>query len=81
MVTEIKSKSQKPCKFPFIHNGETYTGCTNIIGRRRTGEVRFGNPWCSTNTTPQNRHVSGGGFYGDCPKTPECPLAIDGKLY
>ena len=45
-----------PCKFPFIHNGITFTGCTTRIGKdEKTGKIIHGNPWCSTRTTDKNR--------------------------
>jgi len=31
-------------------------------------------PWCSTKVNESTReHVKGGGFYGDCDDTPQCP--------
>ena len=59
----------KPCQFPFIFKGETFKCCTNIIGKHEdTGEYKYGDPWCSTNTDSDNKHIEGKGYYGDCIK-------------
>ena len=54
----------KPCIFPFRHNGVTYSCCTTDT---------LGQPWCSTSTHANGSHISGQGRYGLCPST--CPGA------
>ena len=34
------------------------------------------NPWCSTKTEPNDDHIGGGGFYGDC-LSGACPVLSD----
>lgn len=48
----------KPCIFPFRHNGVTYSSCTTVT---------IGQSWCSTATRSDGSHISG--RYGLCPST------------
>eukprot|EP00091_Calanus_sinicus_P024628 TRINITY_DN894_c0_g1_i12.p2 TRINITY_DN894_c0_g1~~TRINITY_DN894_c0_g1_i12.p2 ORF type:complete len:128 (-),score=32.93 TRINITY_DN894_c0_g1_i12:76-459(-) len=59
----------KPCIFPFSHNGKTYQGCTPWT----YGGANQGTPWCSTKTNGQGAHVNGFGNYGFCGQ--DCPAA------
>jgi len=63
-TTRAGPSPNRPCIFPFRHNGKTYSGCTTDT---------LGQPWCSTATYTNGSHISGQGKYGLCPST--CPGA------
>ena len=52
---------------------QTFYGCTIF-------QSENGNPWCSTKVDPlDHEHISGKGYYGDCPlPLDECPSAEQG---
>ena len=79
-MTEIASALSKPCQFPFIFMNLTFNGCTSIIGKQEdTGDYIHDKLWCSTKTDSSNNHITGQGYYGDCPKL-NCPNADEGML-
>ena len=53
--TQGGTRTDKPCQFPFIFKGKTYTTCTNV-------EEDF--YWCSTETNDNREHQSG--EWGKC---------------
>jgi len=55
------------CIFPFKHNGQTYSTCT---------EVTIGRSWCSTSTKSDGTHIIG--QYGLCPSS--CPVSSSNKF-
>ena len=72
LVTEVRSKTRKPCQFPFVLLNQTFNECTNILSvNQETGKINtVDKPWCSTNVDPQTKkHIEGGNFYGDCPSS------------
>jgi len=55
------------CKFPFIYENVTYTGCPiDLFDESKR--------WCSTETDSSGKHVSGKNKYGYC--LPECPAVV-----
>merc|ERR1712071_318256 len=52
------------CAFPFNFEGVLHFGCTTIDGDTT--------PWCSTQTDPDDNHVSGVGAWGYCDAS--CPV-------
>ena len=61
-VKEVNSGLMKKCQFPFIFQNYTFYGCTDF------GAPGEGKPWCSTKIDPLDfQHVTGNGYYGDCP--------------
>ena len=68
-VNPLTGQSGKPCAFPFIYDGVTYTKCKIIFG-----DI----PICSTRVDSDNNHVDG--HWGIC--NDQCPtegmLLLDG---
>ena len=56
--------ANKPCIFPFRHDGVTHNTCT-------LASTSDNKPWCSTLVDDSGNHVKGQGNFGDC--GPECP--------
>merc|ERR1711934_434854 len=57
------------CAFPFNYMGVLHYGCTTIDGDTT--------PWCSTQTDPDDVHVSGIGAWGYCDAS--CPVQETGE--
>ena len=79
-MTEVRSKTRKPCQFPFILLNQTFYECTNILSvNQETGKINtVDKPWCSTNVDPQTKnHIEGGSYYGDCPSSCQAPRTGD----
>jgi hypothetical protein len=61
-VTEVASNTTKKCIFPFglkdynLHNGCIAEKDPDYIGKF----------WCSTKVDSQDKHISGGGYWGHC---------------
>ena len=68
-MREVASGQSKPCIFPFVFENKVHYGCTTDGAKE---------PWCSTNVI-DTKHVTGGEFYGDCPKE-QCPMEEATKL-
>ena len=71
-MTEVRSKTKKPCQFPFVLDvlNQTFNECTDILGvDPKTGKITTVDElWCSTKVDPQTKkHIEGGSYYGDCP--------------
>jgi len=66
-ITKGGPTPNRPCVFPFKHNGRTYSTCTN---------VSIGKFWCSTATKSDGTHIVG--QYGLCPST--CPSSSSDKF-
>ena len=69
-VKENKSGLNARCIFPFVFDGVSFTGCTNY-------DDRTSNPWCSTKTDEQGRHVGEQGHWGECPSSCPTDLKLD----
>ena len=52
IVNDQKTKSEKPCSFPFIINDKIYYGCTTDFSESE-------NLACSTKTNSDNEHIEG----------------------
>jgi len=61
-LTESGPDAGNSCKFPFRHNGQTYTSCARFTWSGQN----YGKYWCSTKTDRYNNHVNGKGNYGFC---------------
>jgi trypsin len=63
-ITNDGPAAGSACAFPFNYMGVLHYGCTTIDGDTT--------PWCSTQTDPDDVHVSGVGAWGYCDAS--CPV-------
>ena len=73
-VTNDKGpQKNKPCIFPFLHQGQIYNKCGCILRLNKTHEQECKNQkhprarfWCSTKVNDKGEHILGGNNYGFC---------------
>lgn len=80
LVKEKRSKTEKPCEFPFIYENKTYWGCSTYA-KYKDGRENFNErPWCSTRTDPiSSQHIPGERLWGDCPQDGSCLTSEEGQ--
>ena len=81
LVTEVRSKTRKPCQFPFVLLNKTFNECTDILSiNPETGKITtVDEPWCSTKVDPKTyKHIEGGSYYGNCPRNCQAQEAKEG---